>query len=89
MEIVAVILFVVVGIWYFTLCRGRKTARAYIYLLEIGNGSSEFEANLVASRLDFFAASKLMNEAMQFVNLVYNGSQLTMISEARLAGFKE
>ena len=89
MEILFWVVVIAAAFWYFMMLRGRKAVRAFVFLSEIIEDKSEDEANITASRIDFFAASKVKHQMSNFVNTVYGGSQLTMISQARASGFKE
>lgn len=89
MEILFWVIVIAAAFWYFMMLRGRKAVRAFVFLSEIIEDKSEDEANITASRIDFFAASKVKHQMLNFVNTVYGGSQLTMISQARASGFKE
>ena len=89
MEILFIVIITVLLFWYYMMLRGRKAIRAFIFLSEISEEKSESEANVIASRIDLFAASKLQPQMLNFVKTVYGGSQLTMISQARIHGFKE
>lgn len=89
METLFLVIVIALAFWYFMMLRGRKAVRAFIFLSEIIEDKSEDEANITASRIDFFAASKAQHQMSSFVNTVYGGSQLTMISQARASGFRE
>lgn len=80
---------VVVAFYVFATSRGRKAVRAYAYLAARSDGASQAEANELTNRIDTYAAAQ-MNDAMgEFVKLTFNGSQLGMISAARIDGFRQ
>ena len=87
MEIVVVVIAVVIGLFVFSMSRGKKAVRAYVYLLSRSDGASEAEANLDASRIDTHRAGQLNDAMLMFNRQCYNGKQLAMISDARLDGF--
>jgi hypothetical protein len=89
MGIVALIIAAAVAIWYYMILRGRKAVRAYRFLDLRNCGISIEEANMIASNLDFAKAAEFQPATMNFVQSNYGGSQLTMIAQARIAGFKE
>lgn len=87
MHIVILIILAIAGLWYFSMIRGRLSVRAAAYLLALENGASPQEANRFALSIDMYEAAKRKNEVMYCVQQVYGGSQLALISEARLMGF--
>jgi hypothetical protein len=68
---------------------GRKAVRAYVYMAARCDGASEHEANALALRIDTHLAGQMNTAMMEFVKISYNGSQLRMISDARLDGFHQ
>lgn len=89
MEIVLLVIAVVAGLFIFSMSRGKKAVRAYVYLAARSEGASEFKANELVSRIDTNSASKLNEAMLTFAQHCYGGRQLEMISAARLDGFKE
>ena len=89
METIAVIVAAVIGLFIFSMNRGKKAVRAYIYLAARSDGASEQDANHIALRVDTRRASQLNGAMREFVNRCYSGQQLAMISDARLYGFRE
>jgi hypothetical protein len=89
MEIFFLLAVAAVALIFYSMQRGKKAVRAFIYLAAMEKGATEHEANVMASRLDLHAASNLNDQMRQFVQLVYGDSQLAMISAARRAGFRE
>jgi cellobiose-specific phosphotransferase system component IIC len=92
MEILIIIIIIIVAVcslWWFMILRGQKAVRAFVFLCDIENGKTELEANISSSRIDIFAATKIMDNMISSVDLVYGGSQLTMISEARRLGYNQ
>ncbi|MES2018750.1 MAG: hypothetical protein V4484_19845 [Pseudomonadota bacterium] len=89
MTILFIFIAAAVGFYLFATNRGRKAVRAYAYLAARSDGASQAEANDLANRIDTYRAAQ-MNDAMgEFVKLAFNGSQLSMISEARIDGFRQ
>lgn len=85
-----VVLFVLLAIGaalYYSMSRGRLTVRAAGYLLMLGDGATQVEANRFASSIDMYEAAKRKPEVMSCVKDVFGGSQLALISLARLNGF--
>jgi predicted LPLAT superfamily acyltransferase len=82
-------LIAVVGFFMFAASRGRKAVRAYVYMAARCDGASEHEANALALRIDTHRAGQMNTAMMEFVKISYNGSQLRMISDARLDGFHQ
>lgn len=78
---------VVGGAWYYAILRGRLTVRAYMYLCFLADGQSEGDANRLVHGIDILAASRLQDSAKRYADNVFGGSQLSMISTARLQGF--
>tara|TARA_R110001599_G_C12238564_1_gene658644 strand:+ start:1057 stop:1407 length:351 start_codon:yes stop_codon:yes gene_type:complete len=70
MEILFLIIVIALAFWYFMMLRGRKAVRAFVFLSEIIEDKSEDEANITASRIDFFAASKAQHQMSNFVKEV-------------------
>lgn len=89
MEIIILGIAVVVGLFIFSINRGKKAVRAYVYLASRSEGASEYEANDFVSRIDTNSASKLNEAMLTFAKHCYGGRQLKMISAARLDGFRE
>lgn len=78
----------VIGLFIFSISRGKKAVQAYVYLAARSEGASEGAANQVASRIDSHAAGGLNDAMLTFAKHCYNGKQLAMISAARLDGFR-
>lgn len=72
-----------------SLKRGQKTVRAYVFLSTIAEGQSVAYANELASRIDLRAAGELQARTMALVDLTFGGSQLKLISYARIEGFNQ
>lgn len=89
MEIILIVIVAAVAFWYYMMLRGRKAVRAYFYLCALDDNIPEDEANGIASRIDLAAASRFQADTLNFVNSIYGGSQLAMISQARISGFNE
>lgn len=67
--------------------RGINTVRAYLYLRAINAGETTDEANRIAHAADIVNGSaQTIRDAMGFVQSVYGGSQLTMITDAKRRG---
>lgn len=79
----------VLALFVASVLRGRKAVRAYVYIVTRGEGASELEANIVASRIDSSKAGQLNPSVMEFIRVHYAGKQLPMMSDARLDGFRE
>ncbi len=80
-------LLLLVFLW--SIKRGQKTVRAFVFLSAVADGNSVQSANELAKRIDLFAASELQKKAMIMVEMVFGGSQLKMISHARREGFDQ
>lgn len=89
MEIVLLIVAIVVALFFFGMSRGKKAVRAYVYLAARSEGKSELEANNLASTVDTHHAGQLNAAMLTFAQHCYNGSQLAMISDAKMNGFRE
>ena len=87
MELVILIIVAVVGLFIFTMSRGKKAVRAYVYLAARSDGATEEDANNMALRIDTHRASQLNSAMREFTHHCYGGKQLAMISDARLDGF--
>ncbi|MCY1298732.1 hypothetical protein D9M69_489830 [compost metagenome] len=88
-EIIVVVVAAAIGLFIFSMSRGKKAVRAYVYLAARSDGASEADANSIASRIDTHRASQLNGAMREFAHHCYNGKQLAMISDARLDGFHE
>lgn len=88
-EIVLIFVIFAACLFAFSVSRGKKAVRAYIYLVARGEGATEGEANGLALRIDTHRAGQLNLAMAEFVKMCYGGSQLTMISDARIDGFRE
>ncbi len=80
---------IIAGLFIFSMSRGKKAVRAYVFLAARSEGASESSANKLASRIDTNSASKLNEAMLTFVKHCYGGRQLEMISAARLDGLRE
>jgi hypothetical protein len=89
MELAIIIITGVAGLFIFSMSRGKKAVRAFIYLTSRADGATVSEANDLASRIDTHRASELNTAMLHFVRHAYGGKQLPMISDARLDGFRE
>lgn len=69
--------------------RGQKTVRAFVFLSAVAEDQTVDAANELASRIDLHAAGELQGRAMAMVNMAFGGSQLKLISHARLEGFRQ
>lgn len=87
MEIILLGVIAVAGFLMFSVARGKKAVRAYVYLASRSEGASELEANALVQRIDTHRAGQLNTAMGEFARGCYNGSQLRMISDARLDGF--
>lgn len=83
-----IIVLIAIGLWYWSLCRGRLAVRAFIYLSVLSRTGSEDSANAEALSLGFFAATDYVELATAYANMCYNGSQLSMIADARKSGYR-
>ncbi len=89
MESIVVIVMAAIGLFIFSMNRGKKAVRAYVYLAARNDGASEQDANDIALRIDTHRAGQLNGTMREFVKRCYGGQQLAMISDARLDGFRE
>lgn len=80
-------LLLLVFLW--SIKRGQKTVRAFVFLSAVADGKSVESANELAKRIDLHAASGLQKQAMVMVEMAFGGSQLKLISHARLEGFNQ
>lgn len=84
-----IILIAAGAFWYYMMHIGQKAVRVFVFLCNIADDHTASEANEMASRIDLFAANNLKEDMLAMVNSVYGGSQLSMISDARLRGFSQ
>lgn len=82
-----VLLLILVFLW--SIKRGQKTVRAFVFLSAIADGQTVDAANELARRIDLHAAGELQEKAMAMADMVFGGSQLKLISHARLEGFRQ
>lgn len=75
--------------WYWTLNRGLRIIRAYMYLNHLELGMSPDEANLAANRIDSYGAIQFVPGAKSRINREYGGVRIAMLSDARLRGFAD
>jgi hypothetical protein len=59
MSIILIVVAVAVALFFFSVSRGKKAVRAYVYLAERRDGKSELEANSFALRIDTHRAGTL------------------------------
>lgn len=76
-------------LFFWSLKRGQKTVRAFVFLSSVADGESVEFSNELAKRIDLNAAGELQAKAMTMVEVAFNGSQLKLISYARLEGFNQ
>lgn len=89
MEIILIVVAVAAALFVFSITRGKKAVKAYVYLAARSEGNSELVANDIASRIDAHRAGQLNAAMLEFAGQCYNGKQLAMISDARCDGFRE
>lgn len=88
-----IVLWVLAGIGVYALIRqntmrGLRTVRAYAFLVLVEQGMTEQEANIAALAHDAETLTpEIIRAAKSYCGLEYNGSQLEMITAARIAGF--
>nr|WP_253076409.1 hypothetical protein [Citrobacter freundii]URZ94096.1 hypothetical protein [Citrobacter freundii] len=85
--IIACGLLLLIGVFIYAISRGRKTVRAYVYLMQVENGLDLKMANAIAGSLSTASAGEYRNAAMRHCHAAFNGSQLNMIKAARNKGF--
>lgn len=83
----AVLIILLVFLW--SMKRGQKTVKAYVFLSSIADGHTVESANELAKRIDLYAASELRKKALVIVDAAFEGNQLKFISHARREGFLE
>ena len=86
--VIVICLLLLAAMFYWSVKRGQKTVRAYAYLCSITDELSINEANELVGRLDVYAASNMHRAAMEMVKSEFGGSQLKLISYARLHGYR-
>ncbi len=89
MEIVIFVIAAIVAMFIFSMSRGKKAVKAYVYLAARSEGVSEIDANDIACRIDTYRAGQLNGSMRVFAQHCFGGKQLAMISSARLDGFRE
>lgn len=88
MEIFLISIFVAACIWAYSVSRGLKFIRAFVFLLELESGKTVQEANWFARAVDFAGSSQYHDSALGYARLVYGGRQLPLIARARQLGFE-
>lgn len=83
------VLSILVLLFCLSVKRGQKTVRAFVFLSSVADGESIELSNELAKRIDLHAAGELHAKAMAMVEVAFNGSQLKLISYARLEGFNQ
>ncbi len=84
---IAVAIAMGIALCVFAVARGQKAVKAFVYIGLRSEGESIAEANYKTSRIDTGRASELTPAMLDFVNTMYRGKQLPMISDARMDGF--
>lgn len=82
-------LLLVIVVFYYAVIRGRKTVRAYVYLIQVENGMDLDMANAIAGNLSTASAGEYRSAALRHCREAFNGSQLEMIKAARNKGFAQ
>lgn len=85
--IAASVILIVLLIGYVAIIRGRKSVRAYIYLIQRETGTDIETANQIAVHLTAQGAAGYRNAALQYCHQYHAGNQLMMIRDARKQGF--
>lgn len=78
----------VVGLWFFTLYRGRLFVRAYMYLMMLEEFGDLEKANECAMMLGYKDAARIAPSAKGFARQFFGGKQLPVMAEARRRGFR-
>jgi len=82
------VLLGVAALWLYTLHRGRRFVRAYMFLMYLLGGETPQQANHMVMRVGYFDAGDFARLAKAFSAEFYGGRQLPVIAEARSKGFK-
>jgi hypothetical protein len=89
MDALIIIILGAGAVWYWTLVKGRRTVRAYIYLGLIHRPDiTPAEANGFVRRIGFLEATETAREAKSFIASAFGGKQLALLSYARQNGFQ-
>lgn len=82
-----IVIIAFAAVWYFFMTRARLLVRAFVFIDCVVQGNTVEHANRLAARVDMHASNQLRGEAMLYVNGMFNGKQLALISHARLLGY--
>lgn len=88
LAVIAIAILVAV-LAYFAVMRGRKTVRAYIYLMQTDGGMDIGQANDIAGSVSTNYAGEFRIAALNYCRTHFRGNQLDMIKEARSRGFRQ
>lgn len=88
MEFFLIVIFLAAAIWAYSISRGLKFVRAFVFLIELEAGKSVQEANWFARSVDLAASNKYQDGAISYTRLIYGGRQLLLIAKARQLGFE-
>ncbi|MBW5861752.1 hypothetical protein H0I57_21175 [Yersinia enterocolitica] len=85
--IAASVILIVLLFGYIAIIRGRKSVRAYIYLIQRETGTDIETANQIAAHVTTQVAASYRSAAMRYCYQYHEGNQLMMIKDARKQGF--
>lgn len=85
--IVFSVILVVLLVGYVAIIRGRKSVRAYVYLIQCETGTDIETANQIAAHVTTQVAASYRSAAMRYCHQYHEGNQLIMIQNARKQGF--
>lgn len=89
MAILIIIALAFAAFWWWSMIRGRLLVRASTYLMHMTRPDATPElCNGLALSIDLHAAKELMPGSLYHCRELFNGHQLSLISEARLRGFR-
>lgn len=89
MWLIVVLVMVAVAYWFFkgNTERGRKSVASAIFLQELQRGASAEEASELARSFTLDSETAVLQRAISFMQINYNGRQLATIADARRKGF--
>lgn len=81
------LIVIAIGLWYWSLRRGKLAVKALLYLYAIQDGQTPAEANRHVRTFTAHDLNVLAPGVKSYVQELYGGSQLAMIAKARKQGF--